>query len=715
MIDKIGNTIVNDKIKSVYSFNDYSIQDLLCKFLEKINKTVDVSNNALDFLNYLKNEGLPEEVIKELNIMYKDGRLTQIIDDMIGNFNLQINNLKDEFVSNFIFDNYKNLIDEKLTQIDTLDILENEIILLASYQNGKYEGKNDFTLYISDNTSKCYEINSEKIIEFITGKGLWDICAFYHNEKFYFIGDYRDEETTWGGNAFLILESEDLKEFKQTSIKIRSTSKNITQTWAPKFFKDGNNVYLIYCIQENNEKYVDTNKTNIEHEKLKMCYSLALNDSLTSWSEPIYFNIPSDECFIDPFMIKKDGVYHLYGCRDNDAKIVHFTSNNINGTWIQKDIVPFPNITEAPSIIYHNSKYYMFVDSHRATGGRDSGFIQVMESNDLNSWTNLKEFKNSSNTTMRHFSPVVLRDNESKNILKKLILGKEKINTNYYRTNENLISAFTKNNISYFDLASITPKASSSIDELYVMPNTIYYMNSEYDRITINKLNVSKLKNFETFSFVLNSFGESILTIKNNSNKGEFLPTRKDLTINGNKGSNLITFTVLDGYIKCHTFMEYVEDKYMFNFVENGNFKREDLTMFSGLNGYTPTLDSSKEYLKIEETSSAQWKGVSQDISLQKNKIYNVSAVIFTKDKSLLTDEVGLTVKGVRTSDSQHIEFASSYLNASNISDYYGKKISFTLDTSNFTLSEYNRFYIYLFLKKQGCIYVKDLRIEYTE
>ena len=44
-----------------------------------------------------------------------------------------------------------------------------------------------------------------------------------------------------------------------------------------------------------------------------------------------------------------------------------------------------------------------------------------------------------------------------------------------------------------------------------------------------------------------------------------------------------------------------------------------------------------------------------------------------------------------------------------------GKKISFILDTSKFTLSDYNRFYIYLFLKKQGCIYVKDLRVEYSE
>ena len=105
MIEKLENNIlINDKIKSVYNFNEYTIQDLLCKFFEKINETVDISNNALNFLEWLKGEGLPQETIKELEKMYNDGRLTTIIDNMIGNFNLQINNLKDEFIPNFIID-----------------------------------------------------------------------------------------------------------------------------------------------------------------------------------------------------------------------------------------------------------------------------------------------------------------------------------------------------------------------------------------------------------------------------------------------------------------------------------------------------------------------------------------------------------------------------------------------------------------------------------
>lgn len=605
-------------------------------------------------------------------------------------------------------------VSSQLDTIETLDLINNDLILFASYQSGVLPAVNDFTLYVGKDTEKCYPINNNKIIEFITNKPLWDIACFYANDKFYFIGDYRDSDTVWGGNAFLLIESEDLINFKQTPIKIRSSTKNITQTWAPKFFKDDDGqYYLIYCIQEDNEKYTDTNLLNISHEKLKICYSVALDNTFTRWSEPTYFDIDSDECYIDPFMYKLNGTYHLFACYDNNAEIRHFTSQTLNGSYALEGVIPFPNITEAPSVVNYNNKFYMFVDSHRATGGRDSGLIQVMESNDLYTWTNLKTYKNTANTTMRHFAPLVVNTPEQKEVIKNLF-KKYKLNNNYIESNNSTFLS-EKNNISYFDLASITPKTTKTIEELTVMPYTIYYMNNKVDSITINKINASKLKNFETFSFVLNSFGNRTLTIKNNSDKGGFLPIKKDLIINGNRGSNIITFTVLDGYIKCYTFMEYVEDKYMFNFVQNGDFKREDLSMFSGLSGYTPTLDSSKEYLKIEETSSAQWKGVAQNIPLQGNKKYKVSAVIFTKDKSLLTDGIGLTIKGVRTSDSQHIEFGADYLNPSSISDYYGKKISFTLDTSEFNLSEYNRFYVYLFLKKQGCIYVKNLRVEYSE
>lgn len=109
MIEKLSNNIlINDKIKSVYNFNEYSLQDLLSKFFEKINESIDISNNALDFLNYLKNEGLPREVIKGLQDMYNDGRLTQLIDNLSGDLSLKIESVDNEL--NNKIENITNII-----------------------------------------------------------------------------------------------------------------------------------------------------------------------------------------------------------------------------------------------------------------------------------------------------------------------------------------------------------------------------------------------------------------------------------------------------------------------------------------------------------------------------------------------------------------------------------------------------------------------------
>lgn len=435
-----------------------------------------------------------------------------------------------------------------ISGLTEIDLLKDDFLLFASYMDGRFKAKNDFTLYVG-NTEKAYPINSKEIIEFVTGVGLWDIHTFIHNNKFYFIGDYREGNTTWGGNAFLLIESEDLKSFKQYPIKIKSNTINITQTWAPKIFKDGDKTYLVYCLQKDNESYIDYTIRQARQYKLEMYYSIALDDTLTNWSEPYKINIGTSECYIDPYIIKKGEVYHLFACRGDDAKIAHFTATSMAGLWSLDSTLPFPSVTEAPAPFKFNDKYYIFVDSERATGGRDSGFVQIMESDDLYTWTNLKEYKNTSNTTMRHFAPCVINDKTLKEKIKNMIKNEEKHNNNYFSSNNNILNAVTKNNISYFDLASITP-VNGIIEELFVMPNTIYYLNSQYGTVTINKINASNLKNFETFSFVINSFSDTTIIIKNNSDKHGFLESQSDMKINGGLGSTIYTFTTLDGYIK---------------------------------------------------------------------------------------------------------------------------------------------------------------------
>ena len=68
------------KINSIYDFdNAFSINELLCKFWEKIEETINISNESIDLLNWIKEEGLPTEVEKILTELVEDGTIEQMI------------------------------------------------------------------------------------------------------------------------------------------------------------------------------------------------------------------------------------------------------------------------------------------------------------------------------------------------------------------------------------------------------------------------------------------------------------------------------------------------------------------------------------------------------------------------------------------------------------------------------------------------------------
>lgn len=127
-ISKLPNNIlINDKVKSVYNFNEFSLQDLLSKFFEKINETIDVSNKALDFLNYLKNEGLPKEVIKELELMYQDGRLTELINNLANDVTGKVNEVTNKF-NQLQVDVAKNITDFKVEVNQSFNNFETNVL-----------------------------------------------------------------------------------------------------------------------------------------------------------------------------------------------------------------------------------------------------------------------------------------------------------------------------------------------------------------------------------------------------------------------------------------------------------------------------------------------------------------------------------------------------------------------------------------------------------
>lgn len=99
MIEKLQKAKLDLQAITVYDFNELTLQELLCKFYEKINECVEVSNESLTFLEWLKGEGLHNEVIAELENMYQDGRLTEIINNLSGDVKGLVNAQNEKITS----------------------------------------------------------------------------------------------------------------------------------------------------------------------------------------------------------------------------------------------------------------------------------------------------------------------------------------------------------------------------------------------------------------------------------------------------------------------------------------------------------------------------------------------------------------------------------------------------------------------------------------
>ena len=87
MIDKFSHGFIN----TVYDFNDYTINELLCKLAQKMDEVITQSNESFSYLDWLKGQGLSDEVINVLTEWKDNGTLEVIINGHV--FNELSNNI----------------------------------------------------------------------------------------------------------------------------------------------------------------------------------------------------------------------------------------------------------------------------------------------------------------------------------------------------------------------------------------------------------------------------------------------------------------------------------------------------------------------------------------------------------------------------------------------------------------------------------------------
>lgn len=129
MIDKF----IYGFIDRVYGADDYTQQEINAKLIQKIDEVIENCNNAFEFVDWLKEEGVPDEVQTIINTMLEDGTLENLINleklnelktelstsitDLTTSTETKLNKMISD--TNALIDENKELINQNKTDLNT--------------------------------------------------------------------------------------------------------------------------------------------------------------------------------------------------------------------------------------------------------------------------------------------------------------------------------------------------------------------------------------------------------------------------------------------------------------------------------------------------------------------------------------------------------------------------------------------------------------------
>ena len=267
MINKFSHGFIN----SVYDFNDFTLNELICKLTQKMDEVITQANESFNYLDWLKEQGLSDEVIKILIEWKEDGTLETLINDVllqniqndIGTINSQLNvietnHLNDIESINTKLNNDIETINTKLSNdIGTINlqldnIKTNHLNVNIRDFGAKCDGITDDTDAIKRAINKIKESNVKSSLNLTTGTILIsDNIVIPPLLKVYGQGIYK---TT-------------IKAKKDVSIILDISSDNIYNNEFYDFTIDGNNNSNIKGIYFN-DKNATINDENCKFENI---------------------------------------------------------------------------------------------------------------------------------------------------------------------------------------------------------------------------------------------------------------------------------------------------------------------------------------------------------------------------------------------------------------------------------------------------------------
>ena len=108
MIEKFMHGFLN----TVYGYDDYTQLEINSKLIQKMDEVIENCNNAFEFMDYIKEEGLINEVKNILFTWKEDGTLENLSNKK------EIDNLRNEINSNIT--ELANSIDTKINELKDL-------------------------------------------------------------------------------------------------------------------------------------------------------------------------------------------------------------------------------------------------------------------------------------------------------------------------------------------------------------------------------------------------------------------------------------------------------------------------------------------------------------------------------------------------------------------------------------------------------------------
>ena len=116
MIDKFMHGFLN----RVYGYDDYTQLEINSKLIQKMDEVIDNCNNAFEYVDWLKEQGVLDEVQNIIDIMLEDGTLENLSNKK------EIDNLRNEINNNIT--ELTNSIDTKINELtNSLDTKISEL------------------------------------------------------------------------------------------------------------------------------------------------------------------------------------------------------------------------------------------------------------------------------------------------------------------------------------------------------------------------------------------------------------------------------------------------------------------------------------------------------------------------------------------------------------------------------------------------------------